>query len=272
MNRLTHLFSKKQEDLLNIYFTAGYPNLEDTGTLVLALEKAGVDLIEVGIPYSDPLADGPTIQESGQIALKNGMNLALLLKQISIVRQNTEIPLILMGYFNQVMQYGVERFVQDSVKAGVDGVILPDLPLYEYEQFYRSIFEEAGLQISFLMTPQTSPERIRKIDQLTSGFIYMVSSSAITGGKKDISEQQLAYFDRISNMQLSHPRLIGFGISNHETFATACKYANGAIIGSAFIRALAGSENIEQTCLQFVKMIKEEEQCLNFKENKSGLI
>ncbi len=258
MNRLTQLFAEKQEDLLNIYFTAGYPNLEDTETLILGLEKAGVDLIEVGIPYSDPLADGPTIQESGQVALKNGMTLELLLQQIQSARQHTEIPLILMGYFNQVMQYGVERFVKDCVKVGVDGVILPDLPLYEYEQFYQELFNEAGLLITFLITPQTSPERINKIDELTSGFIYMVSNSSITGAKRAISEQQLTYFNRISAMHLQHPRLIGFGISNHETFATACQYAHGAIIGSAFIRAIGPSQNLEQTCTEFVQMIRGE--------------
>ncbi len=258
MNRLSQLFAERQQDLLNIYFTAGYPNLDDTESLILGLEKAGVDLIEVGIPYSDPLADGPTIQESGQVALKNGMNLKLLLQQIRSARKRTNIPLILMGYFNQVMQYGVESFVNDCVEAGVDGVILPDLPLYEYEQFYRKLFEEAGLLISFLITPQTSEDRIKKIDELTTGFVYMVSNSSITGAKSDISERQLQYFNRISAMKLHHPRLIGFGISSHDTYTTACRYANGAIIGSAFIKAIGEGQNLEQTCMEFVQMIRGE--------------
>lgn len=258
MNRLDRLFKGKSEGIINIYFTAGYPALEDTGKIILALDKAGVDLIEVGMPYSDPLADGPTIQESGQIALANGMTLALLFDQLAAVRKETEVPLILMGYFNQVMQYGEEAFVKKCIEVGVDGVILPDLPLYEYEHFYRDLFESAGLAISFLITPQTDEARIRKVDDLTTGFIYIVSNSSITGAKSDISEKQLAYFDRINALQLKNPRLIGFGISNHQTFSTACRFANGAIIGSAFIRALDTSSNIEKTVLEFVSKVKGE--------------
>lgn len=255
MNRLDQLFKNKKKDILNIYFTAGYPNLNDTETIILSLEKAGADLIEIGMPYSDPLADGPTIQESGQVALKNGMTLPLLFEQIKNTRKKTEIPLIMMGYFNQVMQYGEEKFIEECVEAGVDGLILPDLPLFEYEKDYKSLFEKSGLNISFLITPQTSEARIKKVDELNRGFIYMVSSAAITGAKKGISPQQIEYFERITNMQLQHPRLIGFGISDNETFSTACRYANGAIIGSAYIRALANSKNIEQTTLDFVSMV-----------------
>ncbi len=256
MNRIEKLFAERQKDILNIYFTAGYPGLNDTETIILSLEKAGVDLIEIGMPYSDPLADGPTIQESGQIALQNGMTLDLLFQQIASTRSKTEIPLVMMGYFNQVMQYGEERFLKACVNAGVDGLILPDLPLYEYEHQFKDLFEKYGLCISFLITPQTPEERIKKVDELTRGFIYMVSNASITGAKKGISEQQVDYFERIGAMQLSHPRLIGFGISDHETFSTACQYSKGAIIGSAYIKKMSKSENIEQTTLDFVSMVR----------------
>lgn len=258
MNRLDQLFAEKQSNLLNIYFTAGYPKLDDTNTIILALANAGVDLIEIGMPYSDPMADGPTIQESGMQALKNGMTLDTLFQQIKAVRSETSVPLVLMGYFNQVMQYGEEAFVKRCTEVGIDGVILPDLPIYEYETFYRELFEKAGLHLSFLITPQTSEDRIREIDALTKGFIYMVSDSSITGAKSGISNRQLEYFDRINAMQLEHLRLIGFGISDHETYAIACQYAQGAIIGSAFIKALAGSENMEKTISGFVQMVRGE--------------
>lgn len=258
MNRIVELFKKKDRDILNIYFTAGYPQLNDTTTVIKALEEAGVDLIEIGMPYSDPLADGPTIQESGTQAIKNGMTLDLLFKQIEEVRQHSDIPLVMMGYFNQVMQYGEDQFFKRVAEVGVDGLILPDLPIYEYETFYQEMLEKYGLAISFLITPQTSEARILKIDGLTKGFIYMVSNSSITGAKTGISEAQLDYFNRINQLPLNNPRLIGFGISNHETFRTACKYANGAIIGSAFIRTLAKAKDIRQATLDFVKMVKED--------------
>jgi len=256
MKRLQQLFSHKKTDILNIYFTAGFPYLNSTGEIILALDEAGADLIEVGMPYSDPLADGPTIQHSGQIALKNGMTLDTLFKQIEEVRTQTEIPLVLMGYFNQVMQYGEERFFNRCAAVDVDGLILPDLPVYEYETFYKDMIEEAGLDISFLITPQTTEDRVKKIDSLTRGFIYMVSNSSITGAKKGISQKQIDYFNRIHAMQLDNPRLIGFGISNHETFSTACRYANGAIIGSAYINALRDSNDLKKTTLEFVKMVR----------------
>ena len=256
MNRLNNLFATKKENILNIYFTAGHPSLNDTKRIILALEKAGVDLIEIGIPYSDPLADGPTIQASGLKALKNGMSVELLFKQVEEIRKHTEIPLILMGNFNQIMQFGEERFFRKCQEVGVDSLILPDLPVYVFEADYKALFEELDLRISFLITPQTSDDRLRQIDDLTKGFIYMVSSSAITGAKKDISDKQLAYFDRITNMKLKNPRLIGFGISNHATYATACNYSSGAIIGSAFIKALEKSTDLEQTIADFVQMIR----------------
>ena len=256
MNRLDKLFANKQKDILNIYFTAGYPNLGDTGKIIQALDEAGADLIELGMPYSDPLADGPTIQQSGQRALQNGMTLSLLFDQVEAVRKKTGIPLILMGYFNQVMQYGEQRFVDKCVEVGIDGLILPDLPLYEYEQFYKEMLEKAGLGISFLITPQTTEDRIRKVDQLSRGFIYMVANSAITGAKGGITEEQLAYFERVNKLPLNNPRLIGFGISNHETFATACQYAAGAIIGSAFIHALAEAKEVEKAAMSFGRSIR----------------
>jgi tryptophan synthase alpha chain len=256
MNRIAQLFARKQEQVLNIYFTAGFPGLHDTGRIIQALEKAGADLVEIGMPYSDPLADGPTIQESGQQALKNGMTLPLLFEQIKAVRQHSDIPLILMGYFNQVMQYGEQRFIDHCVEAGIDGLILPDLPLQEYEEFYREMIEQAGLSISFLITPQTPEARIRQADALSRGFVYMVADAAITGAQSGISDRQLAYFRRIQEMGLQNSRLIGFGISNRETFLTACSYANGAIIGSAFIRALAQADDVERAASEFVRGIR----------------
>jgi len=256
MNRLQILFDQKKKDLLNIYFTAGYPKLEATEKLIVSLDKAGADMVEVGMPYSDPLADGPTIQESGQVALANGMKLDLLFEQLERARAETEIPVILMGYFNQLMQYGVERFLRRCKAVGVDGLILPDLPMEIYEEDYQALFEELDLYIIFLITPQTPEARIRKVDSLSKGFIYMVSNSSITGAKSGISEQQLGYFTRVEKMALQNPRLIGFGISDNETFQTACQYAAGAIIGSAFIKALKDSADVEKTTFEFVSRIK----------------
>jgi len=255
MKRLQQLFAQKKERILNIYFTAGFPHLHDTETIILALEKSGADLIEIGMPYSDPLADGPTIQHSGQIALANGMTLRILFEQIRSVREKTQIPLVLMGYFNQMMQYGESAFLQACKASGIDALILPDMPLEEYEKHYQAQFEGLDLGISFLITPQTNDARIRKVSDLTRGFIYMVSSDAITGGSKEISERQLAYFQRISDMNLPHPRLIGFGISDRNTFDIACRYANGAIIGSAFIRALENADDVAAATSDFVEKI-----------------
>ncbi len=241
-NRLATLFSTKKKDVLNIYFTAGHPELESTVTIIRSLAESGADLIEIGVPYSDPMADGETIQQSSMKALQNGMTLKVLFKQIAEAREHTQIPLVLMGYFNQVMQYGMERFVRAAAAAGVDGLILPDLPAYEYQRDFRQLAESAGLQVSFLITPQTSDDRIREIAASSTGFLYVVSSSSITGGSSVITDRQRAYFDRIDALQLNNPKLIGFGISDATTFRTACEYFEGAIIGSAFIRALSGQE------------------------------
>ena len=256
MNRIDTLFKKKRKEILSIYFTAGFPSLEDTEEIILGLDRAGVDLIEIGMPYSDPMADGPTIQDSGSQALKNGMNLALLFDQIKDIRQKTDIPLLMMGYLNQMMQFGVADFLDKCVAIGIDGLIIPDLPVDVYEEELKDEVVKRGLHMIFLITPQTSDNRIRKIDSLASGFIYMVSDASITGAKSGISDHQVAYFQRIKQMNLSNPQLIGFGISNHETFQQACQYASGAIIGSAFIRAIAKGP-IEEQITSFVGEIRD---------------
>ncbi|MFT0716484.1 tryptophan synthase subunit alpha [Flagellimonas lutimaris] len=253
MNRIKQ---KLQEDkkILSIYFSAGYPNLDDTVQIIQDLEKNGVDLIEIGLPFSDPLADGPTIQTSSTAALKNGMNTALLFEQLKDIRKSVSIPLIVMGYFNPVLQYGVEEFCAKCEQVGIDGLILPDLPLDVYKEEYEAIFKKHGLLNVFLITPQTSEERIRAIDDTSEGFIYMVSSASTTGAKQGFGTEQSTYFDRIANMQLKNPQIVGFGISNAETFRQATQKAKGAIIGSAFIKHLTknGIEGISD----FVKQIR----------------
>ncbi len=264
MNRIQQLFQNKKSNILNIYFTAGHPNLNDTEIIIRELSGAGTDLIEIGMPYSDPLADGLTIQQSSSIALKNGMHLDLLFEQIAAARQHTEIPLIMMGYFNQVLQYGVDKFMEQCKTSGIDGLILPDLPLYEYEKDFKNIFEKNNIAISFLITPLTEEHRIKKVDELTRGFIYMVSSNSTTGGGSEINQKQKEYFERIHEMNLKNPRLIGFGISDHASFNNACQYAQGAIIGSAFIRALdKGKDDIKPTIREFVSQIKNDPIVIN---------
>ena len=239
MNRIDQLFAKKQKNILNIYTTAGYPQLADTIDVVLALEKAGADLVELGMPYSDPLADGPTIQNSSAVALKNGMTLDLLFKQVVEIRKQSQLPLVLMGYLNQMLQYGTEKFLTACQVSGVDGLIIPDLPMDIYEAQLKDTINQHGLGISFLVTPQTSDERIQKADTLSTSFLYVVSQSSITGGSSDIKDDQINYFNKLDQLKLSSPRLIGFGIHDKTTFDTACQYGQGAIIGSAFIRHLA---------------------------------
>ena len=252
MNRIDQLFQSKGDRILNVYFTAGYPNLQDTAQVMQGLEKAGADLIEVGIPFSDPIADGPTIQESNGIALDNGMTLKVLFEQLQDIRKAVSVPFVLMGYINPIVQYGIEAFCAKCEEIGVDGLILPDLPMFEYLDTYKPLFDKHGLYNIFLITPQTSEARIREIDDNSNGFIYMVSSASTTGAKSSISTDQEAYFARIKGMNLKNPTLIGFGISNAETFDRACANANGAIIGSAFIKALAGEGALEQKIEDFV--------------------
>ena len=254
MNRIDGVFSKKKKDVLNIYFTAGYPKINDTLRIAHALEEAGVDIIEIGIPYSDPIADGPTIQDSSQKALDAGMSLKLLMRQLQDLRKHIKIPVILMGYFNPVLQYGFTKFCQDCKKVGIDGIILPDLPMQEYAEMYQETFEEYGIYNIFLMTPQTSEKRVLQINEASKGFIYMVSSASITGAKQEVSQAQIDYFERIQKMNLSVQRLIGFGISNKETFDNACQYASGAIIGSAFINQL-NKDDSDEAITSFVESI-----------------
>lgn len=256
MNRINQLFERKQKNILNIYCTAGYPRLESTTEVILSLDKAGVDLVEIGMPYSDPLADGPTIQASSAIALENGMSIKKVLEQIKEVRSKTTLPIILMGYLNPVLQYGIERFLKACQEIGVDGLILPDLPMYEYENIYQAYFKKYGVELIFLITPQTSIERIQKIDRLSNAFIYVVSTAATTGKQTGFGGENIAYFERIKAMNLKNPTLIGFGISDHKTYQTVCQYSNGAIIGSAFIRMLEKSQAIEKDVLQFVQNIR----------------
>lgn len=255
-HRLTELFRKKKNSILSVYFTAGYPQLDDTVRIAEYLEQADADIIEIGMPYSDPLADGPTIQQSGAQALANGMTIAVLFEQLQSIRSTVSVPLILMGYLNPVMQYGVERFCEQCQQVGIDALIIPDLPMQEYLDEYKDLFESYGLFNIFLVSPQTSNERIRLIDRHSHGFIYVVSSASITGAKSGITDEQIAYFERIRAMRLKHPTLIGFGISDRETFRTACDYAQGAIIGSAFIKKLEDSKNLKQGIDQFVRQIK----------------
>ena len=255
-NRLDRLFQQKQENILSIYYTAGFPGVDDTVPIAEYLQEAGADIIEIGMPFSDPLADGPTIQQSSLKALNHGMTIKLLFEQIRDIRQKVEIPIILMGYLNPAMQYGLERFCEDCQRAGVDALILPDLPMQEYLDEYKELFESYGLYNIFLISPQTSEDRIRLIDENSHGFIYMVSSASITGAKSGITDEQVAYFQRVEKMKLQHPTLIGFGISNHEAFTKACAYSSGAIIGSAFIKVLDKSDNLEQDVKQYIGSVK----------------
>jgi tryptophan synthase alpha chain len=255
-NRITELFSSKKKDILNVYFTAGFPKLDDTVGIAKALEESGADIIEIGIPFSDPVADGPTIQASNKVALDNGMTLKLLLEQVKELRKTVKVPIILMGYINPVMQYGVEKFAREASAIGVDGVILPDLPLKEFEEQYKDLFDSLNLCNTFMVSPTTSPERIKRIDGATEGFIYAVSASSITGAKGDFSDEQISYFDKLQKMKLKNPFLIGFGISDQSTFSKASKFSSGAIVGSAFINLLRESKDLPGDIKKFVSSIK----------------
>jgi tryptophan synthase alpha chain len=255
MNRITRLFKEKKNNILSIYYTAGYPKLGDTVAIAEALEKAGADMLEIGFPYSDPVADGPVIQASSKQALDSGMDLNLLFAQLKELRKNVTIPVLLMGYVNPVLQYGVERFCKACAEVGIDGCIVPDLPMIEYEEFYKDTFIDNGLSNIFLVTPQTSVERIHKIDSLSNGFIYLLSSSATTGQNLQVSDTTTSYFSRIAAMELNNPTMIGFGISSKETFDQACKYANGGIIGTAFVKSLQSGQ-LDQNISEFMQLFR----------------
>jgi tryptophan synthase alpha chain len=254
-NKLTALFKTKNKNLLNVYFTAGFPKKESTTNVLLALQKSGADMIEIGMPYSDPIADGPVIQDSNMIAIANGMTIELLFKQLKAVKKDIHVPLILMGYLNPVMQYGLEKFCADAASAGVSALILPDMPMYEYEHIYKKYFTQNNLSLVFLITPQTSEARIKKADALSSGFLYAVSSNSVTGSTLS-NEGQNEYFVKLAAMKLKNSLMIGFGINSKETFAKACKYAAGAIVGSAYIKAISKAKNIETATSAFVKTIR----------------
>lgn len=255
-NRITELFERKDKNILSVFYTAGFPNLDNTITIATLLEKSGVDMIEIGIPFSDPIADGPTIQQSNKVALGNGMNVELLLEQVKTIRQNVTIPILLMGYLNPIMQYGVDRFIKDAATAGVDGLILPDLPLEVYEKQYASTFKEENIFITFLISPTTSKERVNRIDEVSKGFIYAVSSSSTTGARKNFSQGQVSYFEKLKAMKIKKPYLIGFGVSSNRTFKQVAEYSAGAIIGSAFINLLQRSLNLELDINLFIKSLK----------------
>lgn len=256
MNRIQSKIKEKNKDsnkLLSIYFTAGYPNLNDTVSIINNLEKSGVEMIEIGLPFSDPLADGPTIQKSSTLSLQNGMTTEILFEQLKNIRERIQIPLIIMGYFNPILQYGVEEFCKKCSEIGIDGLIIPDLPVDVYHNEYEVIFKKYSIINVFLITPQTSIDRIRFIDSISEGFIYMVSSASTTGAKNTFGESQTAYFDKIAKMNLKTSQIVGFGISNKETFQQATKNTKGAIVGSAFVKFIG--ENPIENIPTFIQRI-----------------
>ena len=254
-NKLEKVFQQQKNNLLNVYCTAGFPNKESTAEVLLALQKAGVDMIEVGMPYSDPIADGEVIQKSNMQALHNGMTIDLLFTQLKKVKKEITVPLILMGYLNPVLQFGLDNFCKQAALAGVTGIILPDLPMYEYEQLYKKHFVQNNLSFIFLVTPQTSTERIVKADEQSSGFLYAVSSSSTTGSS-NITEDKEAYFKKLAALKLKNSLMIGFGINDNKTYQNACKYAAGAIIGSAYIKAIANAKNVTKATSDFIKTVR----------------
>lgn len=256
MNRIETLFQNKKQNILSVYFTAGYPNLNDTETIIVELEKAGVDLIEIGFPFSDPVADGPVIQQSSEKALENGMTVKLLFEQLKNIRQKVSIPLILMGYINPVMQYGIEKFCKDAAAIGIDAMILPDLPLEIYLEEYKAIFEQNNLHYIPLIPPQTNDARIKMIDKACSGFIYLVSSSSTTGNKTAQSSVLEEFTGRIKKLELQNPQIIGFGIKDKASFENVCKYASGGIIGTAFIQTLAKEGDMVENIHGFIKSLR----------------
>ncbi len=254
MSRIKSLFEKKSKRVLNVYCTAGYPHLESTIPVMKSLQSAGADLIELGMPYSDPLADGPVIQQSSAVALANGMTIATLFAQLKNFRQDIQVPVILMGYLNPVLQYGFEKFCADAAEAGIDGLILPDLPEYEFETLYGPVIKKYRLDFIFLVTPETTEERVKKLDRLSSGFLYAVSSSSTTGSDKQMQSVE-AYLKRLQSYGLKNPVLVGFGVKDKASFDAACAYANGAIIGSAYIRSLENVTDIQSATVNFLKEV-----------------
>ena len=257
MNRINQLFQHNPHNLLSIYFCAGCPSLEGTADVIRTLEENGVDMIEIGIPFSDPMADGVVIQAATQ-ALRNGMSVRKLFEQLHDIRRHVRIPLILMGYLNPILHYGFEAFCQQCVACGIDGIIIPDLPFRDYEEHYKDIAQKYDLRIIMLITPETSEERIRQIDAHTDGFIYMVSSAAVTGAQKEFNAQKQAYFQRIKQMQLRNSRMIGFGISNKSTYESAAAYASGCIIGSKFVTLLEEEKEAGKAIDKLLEMLENE--------------
>lgn len=257
MNRINQLFSSNPKKLLSIYFCAGTPTLDGTTEVIRTLEKHGVSMIEIGIPFSDPMADGIVIQNAATQALRNGMSLRLLFSQLQDIRRDVQIPLILMGYLNPIMQFGFENFCRECAGCGIDGVIIPDLPFRDYQEQYRPIAERHDIKVIMLITPETSEERVREIDEHTDGFIYMVSSAATTGAQQDFDEHKRSYFRKIEGMKLRNPRMVGFGISNKATFDAACEHASGAIVGSRFVSLLEEEKDAEQAIVRLQAALKE---------------
>ena len=255
MNRIKNLFQKKASNILNVYCTAGYPDLNSTIEVMKALQENGADIVELGMPYSDPLADGTVIQESSSIALANGMTIKRLFEQLKDFRKNINIPVVLMGYMNPVLQYGFEKFCADAAAVGVDGLILPDLPEYEFEAEYGTIIKKYDLDFIFLVTPETSEQRIKKLDELSTGFLYAVSSSSTTGSNKNLTDVK-AYLQKLKELKLKNPVLVGFGIKDKNSFQIACAHANGAIIGTAYIKALAGAGKLADITRKFLESVK----------------
>lgn len=255
MKTIKQTIQDKGKNILNVYFTAGHPTLDSTEVIIKALAENRVDLIELGMPYSDPLADGPTIQKSSEIALKNGQTINNIFQNVKNIRKTHDVPIILMGYFNQMLQYGVEKFLSDAHLSGIQGLIIPDMPMAIYERDFKTLFEKYKMEISFLITPLTSDDRIRMADKLSTAFVYIVSQSSITGKSKDITQDQIAYFKRINAMNLKNPTLVGFGIHDKATRLVANQYSYGAIVGSAFIRSITQEGNLNVQISDFIKQI-----------------
>ena len=256
MNRINQLFHSNKKDLLSIYFCAGNPTLDGTANVIRTLEKHGVNMIEIGIPFSDPMADGIVIQNAATQALRNGMSLKILFEQLQDIRKEVSIPLILMGYLNPIMQFGFDNFCRQCNECGIDGVIIPDLPFRDYQEHYRPIAERHNVKVIMLITPETSEARVREIDAHTDGFIYMVSSAATTGAQQDFNDQKRAYFKKIEDMHLNNPLMVGFGISNKATFEAACEHASGAIIGSRFVTLLDEEKDPEKAIIRLKEALK----------------